>query len=119
MIEALRRERDLERRAHIQTRDSTQAQIVSLAAQLSRRDAELESCISCAAHTVSAVQRGHPRDVGQLIDEPLTSEQVISALDARNKILEIENRGLFERVSISIWTFNIEIYFPDMYIFPA
>lgn len=106
MIETLCRERDLEHKAHAQTRDLAQARLVSLAAQLSRREAELESFIS-GTHTVSTIHLEHPRLAKKLIDEPLTSEQIISALDAtltRNKTLEIEIRGLFKRVRISIWT---------------
>lgn len=98
MIETLRRERDLERKAHARTRDLAQARIVSLAAQLSRREAELESFISGTAHTASTVQLKHPRQAELLIDEPFTTEQVISALCARNKALEVEIRGLFKRV---------------------
>ena len=106
MIETLCRERDLEHKAHAQTRDLAQARLASLAAQLSRREAELESFIS-GTHTVSTIHLEHPRVDKKLFDEPLTSEQVISALDAtltRNKTLEIEIRGLFKRVRISMWT---------------
>ncbi|KAF8812890.1 hypothetical protein BYT27DRAFT_7335353 [Phlegmacium glaucopus] len=98
MTETLRRERDFERKAHAQTRDSAQARIVSLEAQVSRREVELESCIAGAAHTVSTIEHGHPRDADQLIDEPLTREQVIYATVARNKMLDIEIKGLFKRL---------------------
>lgn len=106
MIEALCRERDSEHKAHAQTRDLAEARLASLAAQLSRREAELESFIS-GTHSVSAIHPEHPRLAKKLNDEPLTSEQVISALDAtltRNKTLEVEIRGLFKRVRISMWT---------------
>ena len=106
MIETLRKERDIERKAHAQTRDLAQAQLIALAAQLSRREAELESSISGTAHTVSTIQLEHSRHATQSIGEPLTSEQVISALNAtlvRNKTLEIEINDLFKRVRISIY----------------
>ena len=110
MIEALCRERDLEHKAHIQTRDLAEARLVSLAAQLSRREAELESFIS-GTHIISTIHPEHPRLAEKLMDEPLTSEQVISALDAtltRNKTLEVEIRGLFKRVRISLWTLQLK-----------
>ena len=106
MIETLCRERDLEHKAHVQTRELAEARLVSLAAQLSRREAELESYIS-GNHSASKNYPEHPRLAEKLIDEPFTSEQVISALDAtltRNKTLEFEIRGLFKRVRISMWT---------------
>ena len=106
MIETLCRERDVEHKAHAQTRDLAEARLVSLAAQLSRREAELESFVS-GTHTVSTIHLEHPRLTKKLIDESLTSEQVSSALDAtltRNKTLEVEIRGLFKRVRISLWT---------------
>jgi hypothetical protein len=112
MIETLCRERDLEHKAHVQTRDLAEARLVSLAAQLSRREAELESFIS-GTHSASTNQPERPRLPKNLIDDPLTSEQVISALDAtltRNKTLEVEIRGLFKRVRISMWTCIIEIF---------
>ena len=102
MIETLRKERDLEHEAHAQTRDLAQARLVSLAAQLSRREAELESFIS-GTHTISTIPLEHPKLAKKLIDESLTSEQVISALDAtltRNKTLETEIRGLFKQVRV-------------------
>ena len=106
MIETLCRERDLEHKAHAQTRDLAEARLVSLAAQLSRREAELESFLS-GNHAVSTtIHPEHPR-LAKKIDEPLTSEQVISALDAtltRNKTLEVEIRGLFKRVRILMST---------------
>ena len=108
MIETLCRERDLEHKAHAQTRDLAEARLVSLAAQLSRREAELESFIS-GTHTVSTI----PRLAKKLIDEPLTSEQVISALDAtvtRNKTLEIEIKGLFKRVRISMLDYHRNLF---------
>lgn len=92
----------MERKAHAQTRDLAQARLVALAAQLSRREAELESFISSTAHAVSTIQ---PRHAELSIREPLTTEQVISALDAtlaRNKMLEMDITGLFKRVRISI-----------------
>jgi hypothetical protein len=110
MIETLRKERDLERKAHAQTRDLAQGRLVALAAQLSRREAELESFISGTAHIVSTMQSEHPRQAKQSIGEPLTSEQVISALNAtlvRNKTLEIEISDLFKRVRISVRTFTL------------
>ena len=106
MIETLCKERDLEHKAHTQTRDLAEARLVSLAARLSRREAELESFIS-GTITVSSSHHEHPRLVKKLIDEPLTSEQVISALDAtliRNKTLEAEIKSLFKRVRVSMWT---------------
>ena len=106
MIETLCRERDLEHKAHAQTRDLAEARLVSLAAQLSRREAELESFIS-GSHIISTIHLENPRLAKKLIDEPLTTEQVISALDAtltRNKTLELEVKGLFKRVRISTWT---------------
>lgn len=109
-------ERDLERKAHAQTQDLAQARIVSLTAQLSRREAELESFISGTAHTVSSTQHEHLRHSEELIDDPLTNEQVISVLDAtltRNKRLEIEIRGLFKRVRIECY-FSIRIYSSDL-----
>jgi hypothetical protein len=110
MIETLRKERDLERKAHAQTRDLAQGRLVALAAQLSRREAELESFISGTAHIVSTIQSEHSRQAKQSIGEPLTSEQVISALNAtlvRNKTLEIEISDLFKRVRISVRTFTL------------
>lgn len=111
MIETLHRERDLERKAHTQTRDLAQARLLALAAQISRREAELESFISSPAHTI---QLEHPRQAEQLIGEPLTSEEAISALDAtlaRNKTLEIEIKGLFKQVRIFMKTLPSKIYF--------
>jgi hypothetical protein len=104
MIETLCRDRDLGHKAHAQTRDLAQARLVTLAAQLSRREAELESLVS-GTYTASTIHLEHPRLAKKLIDEPLTSEQVIAALDAtltRNKTLEFEIKGLFKRVRISM-----------------
>jgi hypothetical protein len=112
MIETLCRERDLEHKAHVQTRELAEARFVSLAAQLSQREAELESFIS-GTHSVSSIHPEHPRLAKELIDEPISNEQVISALDAtltRNKTLEVEIRGLFKRVRISTWTLLSKFY---------
>jgi len=117
MIETLRRARDFECKAHAQTRDSAEARIVSLEAQLSRREVELESFLSGTAHTVSTIRHEHPRDTDQLVDAPLTSEQVFSATVARNKTLDIEIDCLFKRVRISMWTLPSKFIF--WYIYPA
>ena len=111
MIETLWRERDLEHKAHAQTRELAEARLVSLEAQLSRREAELESFIS-GTHFKNHPEQ--PRLAEELNDEPITSEQVISALDAtltRNKTLEVEIRGLFKRVRISMWNLLLKSYF--------
>ena len=119
MIETLRKERDLEHEAHAQTRDLAQARLVSLAAQLSRREAELESFIS-GTHTISTIPLEHPKLAKKLIDESLTSEQVISGLDAtliRNKTLETEIRGLFKQVRALMWAFSSKFnswYLPSL-----
>lgn len=104
MIETLCRERNLEHRAHARTRNLAEARLVSLTARLSRREAELESIIS-STNTVPTIDIEHPRFAKKVIDEPLTSEQIVSALDStltRNKTLEVEIRGLFKRVRNSM-----------------
>ncbi|KAF8160027.1 hypothetical protein B0H34DRAFT_705875 [Crassisporium funariophilum] len=100
MIEALRKERDSERIAHAQTHEWAEAKIVALEAQLSRREAELESCIARADHAVLTPQTKRSAQARVLI-EPITSEQVISMLDvtaARNRMLEVEIKTLFKRL---------------------
>jgi len=53
MISSLRAERDLERKAHEQTRQQADYRIIQLEAQLARRDAELAACIAHADDLLS------------------------------------------------------------------
>ncbi|KAF8958673.1 hypothetical protein BDZ97DRAFT_1761909 [Flammula alnicola] len=102
IIESLRRERDNERRAHAQTRESAEARILALEAKLSRREAELEACVAHADHGVSVEVRISPRIKERMpANDLVTSEQIISMLDitvARNKLLESEITTLFKRL---------------------
>ncbi len=107
MIESLRKERDRERRAHIQTRELANARIVTLEAMLSRRDAELEACVGSVDHRLS-LEDSLLRPTSSVKDrlvfhhEPMSQEEVISILDTRNKMLEMEINTLTRRVSSNL-----------------
>jgi hypothetical protein len=108
VIASLRAERDLERKAHEQTRHHAKYRIIAIEAQLARRDAELEACITHAddflqqggnqkhlsrVHEAGGNQRN---DCGRLSTEEAI--QVMEATSAKNKVLEQEVQNLFKRV---------------------
>jgi len=105
MIEILRKARDQERRAHIQTRELANARIVTLEAMLSRRDAELEACVASLDHRPSledSLLRPTSNSKDRLVfhREPMSEIIPISdMLTARNKMLEMEINMLTRRVS--------------------
>lgn len=93
LITSLRRERDLERKAHDRTRHSDNARISTLEAQLARREAELEECI---AHTGECSGRPsklpHQKTTGgelavMTLDETI---RVSDLAEVRNRTLEEE-----------------------------
>ena len=116
MISSLRAERDLERKAHEQTRQQTDYRIIELEAQLARRDAELAACITHADDLLSQ-SKGQEDKFRRLNDREtrsrsrhdnrhMTKEQAIKVMEAtsaRNKALELEVQGLFDRVRIHVY----------------
>ncbi|CAA7269861.1 unnamed protein product [Cyclocybe aegerita] len=114
MLEAVRRERDSEKHAHERTREVLEAHILTLEAKLSRRDAELESCVASAGHGASlraaspTLNSAHPErraddrhDSWSQERREISSEEMIGMLDvtaARNKVLEAEIKILARRL---------------------
>jgi hypothetical protein len=111
VIASLRAERDLERSAHERTRQQAENRIIELEAQLARRDAELEACVT---HTNDFLSRGTNHDritnrsqdgeagkQGRSDNRHLVREDAIQLMEttsAKNKVLELEIRSLFKRV---------------------
>jgi hypothetical protein len=116
IISSLRSERDFERNAHEQTRHQAECRIMELEAQLARRDAELAACIT---HKDGFLTESHyqGRKSQPLNDHETVSSrqndnrhmtkeeaiQVMEATSARNKTLEQEVQGLFNRVRIHFY----------------
>ncbi|KIM88483.1 hypothetical protein PILCRDRAFT_814379 [Piloderma croceum F 1598] len=111
IISSLRSERDLERNAHEQTRHQAECRIIELEAQLARRDAELAARIT---HTDGFLSESHDQerksqplnDHGKVSscqndNRHMTKDeaiQVMEATSARNKTLEQEVQGLFDKL---------------------
>ncbi|KAF9480384.1 hypothetical protein BDN70DRAFT_877644 [Pholiota conissans] len=105
LIEALRRERDNERKAHAQTRETAEVRILALEAKIARRETELEMCIANAEHgeAVKETKAITQRAKTKLVDFETSYEddEIISVLDhsvARNKVLEGEISTLYRRL---------------------
>ncbi|KAJ3507691.1 hypothetical protein NLJ89_g6165 [Agrocybe chaxingu] len=114
MLKTVLRERDSEKRAHELTREAFEAHILALEAKLSRRDAELESCVASAGHGASlgaasptwdsaqGDRRTNDRQESWSQDRrEISSEEMIGMLDvtaARNKVLEAEIKILARRL---------------------
>lgn len=110
LIEVLRKQLNSERLAHTRTRDLANAQLLELNAKLSRRDAELESCIASAEHFRSP-REGHDfgtgdarREMARITDgcDLMSPDEMNSLSDltaVRNKILETEVK-MARRVSV-------------------
>lgn len=110
IINTLRIERDLERKAHEKTRQNDEFRIIELEAQLARREAELEAC-RCAVHGGDSLdQRRHrvyssrDRETIKVDSHPtprITKDEAIKIMDitsTKNKLLELEVQGLAKRV---------------------
>lgn len=116
IISSLRSERDLERNSHEHTRHQAECRIIELEAQLARRDAELAAHIT---HTDGFLRESHDqgRKSRPLKDQKKVSSsqngnrhmtkeeaiQVMEATSARNKTLEQEVQGLFDKVRIHFY----------------
>lgn len=104
MITTLRRERDLERKAHEQTRQNAEFRIIELEAQLAHRDAELEACIIHTCHSLDQHQiYGERENIGvESRTNPRISKEeaniIMDTTSTRNKLLEQEIQGLAKRV---------------------
>ncbi|KAF8883482.1 hypothetical protein CPB84DRAFT_1734660 [Gymnopilus junonius] len=99
MIDALRKERDNERRSHAHTRTTFEARMVALEAQVSRREAELATCAAHIHH--DTIEHLEPEENSELRQDMVDSDQIISVLDvtvARNKLLEVEIKSLAKRL---------------------
>ncbi|KJA17043.1 hypothetical protein HYPSUDRAFT_1045049 [Hypholoma sublateritium FD-334 SS-4] len=107
MVDALRRERDAERRAHAQTQEQAEARILALEAKLSRREAELEAYVVGDGQDRSEVEtepeqitpRVKPRvlfEGGVIADDQITA--LFDETVARNKRLESEITTLYRRL---------------------
>lgn len=107
MIKSLQDERNLERRAHEQTRRHAESRILELKAQIARRDAELEACLIYDKNIELASYPSQNAPLPQNIarDVPCMKEeealQVMGARSAQNKALEQEVRGLAQIVRSS------------------
>lgn len=96
MIEVVRRERAMERKAHQKTKEWAQSRIATLEAQLSRREIELARC---ATHCFSS--RDAVPAAASLQDEPVPHQQYVDTLQwtiAKNRTLELEINALSEKV---------------------
>lgn len=103
LIESLRRERDLERAAHQQTKKVAESQIIALKAQLSRREAELEACIAHTKDCFPAPSNYYLMAGTHVpeVREQMSPEKAIKALSltaTKNKALELEIKTLFKQV---------------------
>jgi len=106
VIKTLSRERDHERCAHVKTREASDARIIELEAMLSRREAELESCVSSRDHLLSMNARTTRPTLYKTKSSapkvnPMSPEEVMSILDAastRNRMLETEVNRLAKQV---------------------
>ncbi|KAF5337252.1 hypothetical protein D9611_002967 [Ephemerocybe angulata] len=93
IIEATRRERTLERKAHQKTKEWAQARIATLEAQLARREAELAHC---ATHCVPGFDPAAPPEDHMPYQQCLdTLQRTIS----KNKSLEMEINTLSDKLS--------------------
>jgi len=116
IIASLRSERDMERAAHKRTRREAEDRIAALEAQVRNREAELEAC-SILTHAETCSRRVHdqppfcsvhgqpmtrshlnPSHSDMLRSIPTRHDDMVRAASARNKALEMEVKGLFERV---------------------
>jgi hypothetical protein len=106
MIVYLRVERDIERRAHKFASLHAESRISELEAQLARREAQLEACVahaglcfeSSSPLSISSAQR---KAANACSSGKMSQEEIVQALDmasAKDKALEIEVKGLIERV---------------------
>ncbi|KZT21131.1 hypothetical protein NEOLEDRAFT_1139747 [Neolentinus lepideus HHB14362 ss-1] len=118
MIAALRVERDLERKAHSQTRRDTEYRITALEAQLARRDAELEACIYHTEHrakiqSTDKKYRSNKTPSGGACS--MTDEDIISVLEAtaaKNRALELEVKQIAAQVRSFL--FKVLSYSPSI-----
>ncbi|KAJ2930677.1 hypothetical protein H1R20_g6418, partial [Candolleomyces eurysporus] len=97
MIEVVRRERAMERKAHQKTKEWAQSRIAALEAQLSRREIELARC---ATHCFSS--RDTAPAAASLQDEPVPHQQYVDTLQwtiAKNRTLELEINALSEKLT--------------------
>jgi len=114
-VASLRLELDAEKRAHARLRERAEHDILSLHAQLARRDTELEACTLHVEHNLAASsselrstlsgQRKPRRPKLQSPTETFTREEAIRVLEltaARNRALEVEVKELIETVSSSV-----------------
>ncbi|KAL6297924.1 hypothetical protein BKA93DRAFT_754537 [Sparassis latifolia] len=107
VVASLQLELDAERRAHVQTRDQAESDLISLNAQLARREAELETCIVHPCHDQPTAGPSSLRLTTQMSTEDklppavamFTREEAIKVLEitaAKNHALEIEVKELVE-----------------------
>lgn len=104
IIESSRKELELERASHRQTRMSARLRIMELEARVARRDAELEACV-VHDHILGSTSEDAHREL-----TPLTQSGAIQALEAtaaRNRSLEREVQGLMSRVSASSYMIQL------------
>ncbi|RXW19858.1 hypothetical protein EST38_g6011 [Candolleomyces aberdarensis] len=97
MIEVVRRERAMERKAHQKTKEWAQSRIATLEAQLSRREIELARC---ATHCFSS--RDAAPAAASLQDEPVPHQHYVDTLQwtiAKNRTLELEINALSEKLT--------------------
>jgi len=95
MIDAIRRERALERKAHQKTKEWAYSRIATLEAQLSRREAELAQCATHCATVRDPPPQPQP-------DEGPAHQQYRDTLQwtiSKNRSLELEISALREKVS--------------------
>ncbi|KAF6743501.1 hypothetical protein DFP72DRAFT_932734 [Ephemerocybe angulata] len=97
IIEATRRERTLERKAHQKTKEWAQARIATLEAQLARREAELAHC---ATHCVPGFDPAAPPEPPP--EDHMPYQQCLDTLQwtiSKNKSLEMEINTLSDKLS--------------------
>lgn len=106
IIALLRAELERERASHARTHDIAEVEILTLRAQLARREAELEAAVSVGGHhDIRHIHRESysKQEVDSIPDSRVVPAQVPRLLGlsaARHKILETEVMQLNARVSI-------------------
>lgn len=109
-------ERDLERKAHDQTRKEAEYRILELEARLARRDVELEKCVVLGerGRDKGPKHGDHAKsDRGTLGKHPhLTKEDALMVMEAtstKNKVLELEVKGLFKQVRTLFFALRCDV----------
>jgi len=105
MVDALRSERDSERKAHQNTRRDAQWRISVLEAQLARREAQLEACIAHTADCIPLQQSLAHANVKPMVQNE--ADKAIDTVLAKNRSLDAEVALLSGRVRGYVEFFHV------------